>query len=305
MNRHSLIDSTPMALTGRLLSDEQKLAGKSIESPGFEEHLDAVSVEVPEIQGRGISYLQADTLVGELEPAFSVGRWLGSEYPTIIYHHGHRERPFSKIDTANSFRRVLLEAEPPIEANLIVVRAPFNDLGPRAHLKQLRELSNFVAMNATSVAVVERLVDQLRARGDGAPITVSGLSLGGFVSNLHRTFYGSADEYVPMLAGTRYDDVVLSGAYRHITSERVFQNADRIRELLDFSTAFQESSGGEVRPLLSRHDAIVRYHPQRHAYGDLRVRTIEKGHLTGALDTESLREHVLAGRRERVAAQPS
>lgn len=299
MNRHELIDTLSLRATGAIISEERKLFARSLDSEGYEEHLDAVSADLPPIDRQFKRDLNPDSLVGPVDAGLFVGRWLGPDYPTVVYVHGTREKPFSKRRLVNSFRRVLLDADEPVRANMIAVRAPFHTLGIRAYLDRLTEASNLMAMLAVPVELVEQVVDQL---GDSRVI-VAGLSLGGFVANLHRAFHDTADEYVPLLAGTLYSDVVLDGAFKYVTAERAKSNPRTVRELVDFEERFREAST-EVRPLLARYDANVRLEPQRRAYGDASVETIEKGHLTGTMATDALREHVLSGLRTRTTATP-
>lgn len=298
MNHHTLLDVIPLAIAGKVMGEKRKLFARSLESPGYREHVDAVSVDLPEIDGGFKRDLWPETLAGDVDAGLFVARWLGPDHPTIVYHHGTRERPFSGSERTNSFRRLFLEDAPSIEANLIAVRAPFHTIGIRAYLDRLTEAANFAAMLAVSVAITERLIEQF---GESSHVTVAGLSLGGFVSNLHRALFDSADAYVPILAGTFYSDVVLEGGFRHVTAERARNQPRTVAERFDFVEEFQESSA-TVRPLLARYDAHVRFDPQREAYGDVPVRGIEKGHTTGAMATETLREHVLSGLREPVAA---
>jgi pimeloyl-ACP methyl ester carboxylesterase len=299
MNRHELLDVIPLRATGKVIGDERKLFARSLDSEGYEAHLDAVSAEVPPIDQQFKRGLRPDSLVGEVDAGVFVGRWLGRDYPTVVYVHGTREQPFSRSRLKNSFKRILLDADQPVRANLIAVRAPFHTLGIRAYLDRLTEASNLMAMLAVPVELVERVVDQL---GD-SHVVVAGLSLGGFVANLHRAFHDTADAYAPLLAGTLYSDVVLEGAFRHVTAERARRNPQAVRELVDFEEQFRQAST-EVRPLLARYDANVRLKAQRRAYGDVSVETIEKGHLTGTMATEALREHVLSGLKARASATP-
>lgn len=300
MNRHELIDVVPLALAGKLISDDRKLFARSLDSEGYQAHLDGVSVDLPDLHGRMKRDLRPDSLVGPVDAGVFVGRWLGPDRPTVVYVHGTRERPFSSNPLRNSFKRVLLDADPPVEANLVAVRAPFHTLGMRAYLDRLTDAANFMAMLAVSVELVERIVARLDG---GGRVVVAGLSLGGFVANLHRAFHDSADGYAPMLAGTLYSDVVLEGAFRRVTADRAKANPGTVRELVDFEDEFARASA-DVRPLLARHDANVRYEPQRRSYGGLSVQTLEKGHLTTTMATDALREHVLAGLEGRARASP-
>lgn len=292
MNRYELLDAAPLAVAGRVIGDDRQLFADGIDSPGYESHLAGVSFDLPDVRGPQVRQFRVETLAGELDAGVFVARWLGPDRPTIVYHHGHRERPFAMGRFAsNSFKRLFLDADEPLDVNLIAVRAPLHTLGLRSYLNRVVDLSTFVAMLAVSVELVERIVSQV---ADGAGRTVvAGLSLGGFVTNLHRTFHGTADEYVPMLAGARLSDVFLGGAYRYVTARRARRHPAALRSTLDFDEAFRRAEGA-VWPLLARSDAIVRYESQRPTYEDRPVEVVQNGHLTAAMATEPLRHHVLA-----------
>jgi hypothetical protein len=72
-------------------------------------------------------------------------------------------------------------------------------------------------------------------------------------------------------------NAVLSVVRRYRFSEEVFRVV--------------ESAG--CAPLLGRYDRIIEYDRQRPAYAELSPSVLEKGHVTGSLATDRLREHVL------------
>jgi len=62
------------------------------------------------------------------------------------------------------------------------------------------------------VVLTDTLVNRLLERGS-APVTVSGISLGGWATNLHAACYGSAHRYLSLLAGAALDDLFLESSY--------------------------------------------------------------------------------------------
>ena len=62
---------------------------------------------------------------------------------------------------------------------------------------------------SVSVKLIEALVQYLKSEGNGK-IMVLGISLGGWVTNLHRSFYNSADIYVPIFAGAALGEVFVT-----------------------------------------------------------------------------------------------
>jgi hypothetical protein len=290
LNIHSAIDDVATMLGG-LMVGRNPYFSKSIDSPTLLAHVAAIKVEVPPIEGCGEVDVVADTLVGKLSAAFFVAQWKGSDYPTIIYHPGTREKAFDFGPFAtNSFKGILLDSKPPIEANLIVVRAPFHELSSRAYQQKVAELSNYAAMVATSTALIEALVSSLKA-GGSRRVLVSGLSIGGFITNLHRAQYNSADCYVPLLAGARLGELFSEGDFRRLTGALGKSHPERLHEVLDFEEAYKKVSTDNVRPLLGRFDGLIEYESQRHCYGNTSIRVLDRGHVAGP--AAPLREHLL------------
>ena len=75
-------------------------------------------------------------------------------------------------------------------------------------------------------------------------------------------------------------------------SPRAKEDDSEVRQVLNFVDAFAETDPETVHPLLARFDRIVRYNVQRASYGDHPVATINRGHVTGALASTTLRQHV-------------
>ena len=291
MNRHELVDVVTIRLSGLLLGDA-KLFSRSLASPPVGEVIEGATVpdaEPLDPDDTAVRTLDVETPVGTFEAAYRVERWLGPTYPTLCYHHGSGEDPFEDGRFAsNSFRRLFATEAFAAPVNLLAVRAPFHDRSARAYAGALADLSNFVGMVAASTALLEAL--RLRLAEAGSPgVTVSGISLGGFVANLHRAYVGGADRYVPMLAGAALGELFVTSVYRHLTGERAKANPERLREVLDFADDFRGVDGADCAPLLARHDRIVEYDRQQPSYAGMDVGVMEKGHVTGALATDALR----------------
>lgn len=128
MNKHILIDNLT-ANIGALVSGSKKFFAASTGSLSFEELIRSTELSVPEINSEGTYEIRAaNKVAGDLDPAFRVEKWIGDDYPTIIYHHGNNERPFDYRNRAkNSFMNIFVKNRDKFEANLIVVRAPFHN----------------------------------------------------------------------------------------------------------------------------------------------------------------------------------
>lgn len=291
MNLHVLADRGT-ALLGRLFAGRDRFFARDLVSDPLVDVIDATRVDAPGPDGPGTHETPAETPACELDSAFRVARWPGPERPTLIYLQGSGERAFDFSSRSKStFRTVVLDAETGWEANLIVVRAPFHQGPQREYARAMGALGNFTAMIAAMVVLADALVGSLREQGSG-PIVITGISLGGWATNLHAARYGTADAYIPLLAGAALDDLFLRSSYRRMAAASALGRPDRIETVLNFEAAFRGAPGERVFPLLARHDQFIRYEPQRRSYGDIPVTTIDRGHVTAAGSPGLLREHV-------------
>ncbi len=292
MNYHAPLDTLMVELSALAL-DRYKFFSASIESPPLAEHLAGLELRLPVIRGPGIYGLTAETLVGRLKPAFCIAQWLGEEYPTILWHHGNAEHPFDfRWFSHTSFKRIFIGSRERIRANLVTIAAPFHRRSLKTYADQVRDLAKFTAMLAVSVSLVEDLTGYFKQTTDNR-VMVTGISLGGWVTNIHRAFFNTADSYVPLLAGAALGDIFTRSIYRKLTGRRARARPEALRAVLNFEPEFARVSTNNVFPLLARHDQIVRYDRQRVCYGRRRIITLEKGHLTASLAHDMLRWHIL------------
>lgn len=178
-----------------------------------------------------------------------------------------------------------------IPANLIVIRAPFNR-SAKEYMTSIKELENFVAMLSVSVKLIESLIAYYRERGTSCVI-VSGISLGGWVTNLHHTYFNSADYYKPIMAGARLAEVFLDSIYEKLTAPLAKENPEQVRKILNFYDDFAKVNNSNVFPLLGKYDQIIRFERQKQCYDQRLITVLENGHITGALAYKQLREHIL------------
>ena len=266
---------------------------KSVDSPSLEQHCIDSRVLGPTGLKTGIHEARVSTLAGELGAAFLVHRWKGPEYPAIIYHHGVQENPFDLgLFAKNTFKTVLVAGKPEVQANLIAVRAPFHDRSVRRFLDTMAYLSNFAAMLGASVAVVEELVRACRSAGVPR-LLVSGLSLGGWASNLHHAVYNSADAYIPMLAGTAFGKVFTESEYIRLVGQAGKNQPAKLESVLNFGDAFSRVPHTNVFPVLGRYDRYIDFETQKSCYGHQSILVLDKGHVGAALSPRTLRAHVM------------
>lgn len=290
MNKHIFLDNLT-AWVGARVAGKKKFFSKSINSEPFEKLVEAVKLTVPEITGEGTFELEASTAYGPTGTAFRVEKWVGNDHPTLIFHHGNNERPFDYGKGAkNTFLNVFVREREKFDMNLIVVRAPFHDITLKEYQEKITELNNFMNMIAVSVRLNEELI---RLLPSGQPVYTSGISLGGWITNLHRSLYNTSSAYIPLLAGSYLGELFLQSAYRKLAGSRALGNPEKIRELLNFDAAFSAVQTENVFPLLARHDRFIEYEVQLKSYNGTEVSTLEAGHVTAAVNAPALRTHIL------------
>lgn len=288
----AFLDRYSVTVTAMLLKNK-KWFRESVESPDFGEQLKHITMTLPEIKSEGVYEIAATSLVGRTDPAFHVVKWLGPEHPTIIYHHGNNEHSFDYgFASKNTFKSIVLARKDLFATNIINLRAPFHNSGMKFYLEKIGELSYFTAMLSVSVKLVEMLVQNFKRQGCGK-VLVAGISLGGWVTNLHRSYYNSAQVYLPIFAGAALDELFLTSCYKKLAGDLVRENPDRIKNILNFETAFKRVKTENVFPLLARFDQIIEFNRQKQCYSQESISVIDKGHITGTLASTQLRNHIL------------
>jgi hypothetical protein len=255
-------------------------------SPLLSSHVDAVQLDLPPLHAAQRYRCTARTLVGPLEAGYQVRWGPRPDLPALIYHHGIAEMPYDK-----SFR-CIFRRHTPLEAHLVAIRAPFHRswLTVRAGLSTL---SHFMAMCAVSIQLMEavrRLLSESGARGS----LVAGTSLGGFLALMHHLMLGTADCYVPLLAGPDLSHAMLETPFHRFLASQARQQPAAIRRLLDFRQAFQSSDTRRVFPLLALYDLDMSYayHHACYTASGVPVVTLRRGHITGSTAFAALRHHV-------------
>lgn len=249
-------------------------------------------VELPVITGEGQHEPALGSPVAGLDPAYLVAQWRGPHRPCLIYHHGNNERTFDSGPlSVHSFKNIIMRQRAAFPANIIALRAPFHDSFP-LYLKKVARLKDFAAMVAAASVVAESLIQTLRAHG--CPyILLCGTSLGGFVTNLHRACFDTADQYAPIMAGAALDDIFISGAFKQLLGAAGADHPEDLHRVLNFEQAFAARKRPNIRTLLMRYDAIVDFERQSRCLDPESVEVVDRGHTTGALATARLRSFVL------------
>lgn len=295
MGRRTQIAMDRMAVVPGVLGGERlRFFRRSIASPTWAEHLDLPATSVPELEVGVPSEVVVETLAGPLPVGVLLVQQARDGAPLIVTHHGNNERAFDMGRGAKNFlNRALLKAERP-DATLVLLRAPFHDGRLRAYTEASGDLRTWMSMLAASVRAADAILTRYGAAAGRSSI-LTGMSLGGWVTNLHRAFLNSATLYVPMLAGAHLGRQMVDSTYRWMVSRHALENADQLRVQLDFDREFRAVPDDNVAALLARHDQFARLDHQGDDYGDARIQVLETGHIGAALDGEALRRHVLQG----------
>ena len=282
---HEAVDRLHGAVLSRLVPPVFR---QGLDSPPWTAHLAATQVSLPALTARRHYTITTPTVVGTVTAGFQIRWGPRPDVPVIVYHHGIAEMPYDK-----SFRGIC-RGMLPTQAHLVAIRAPFHRtwLDVRSGL---RTLAHFMAMCAVAVQLGEAVRQAVLARGARGSL-VAGLSLGGFLTILHHLQFGTANGYVPLLAGPDLAHAFLATPWRRCLATLPRRHPAPVQALLDWRQAFQVSDTRRVRPLLARYDRTMpyAYHAACYADSGVPVVTLERGHMTGSLAFAALRAHVLA-----------
>ena len=252
------------------------------DTPAFEAHLEALGpVALPPLDRPGRHELTISTLAGELDAGLCVLRWHGADVPTVIYHHGGSEIPYTRTAA-----RIFAEQEITTPINAIVIRLPFHRSGLEFR-GVLAKLGSFISMLAVGVGLTERVLSSTPLRGSPGTL-VAGFSQGGFITNRHHVHYNSADAYVPMMAGTNQGDL-FAAMFPALSRATV----ERIRARLNFTEAWRARDHAKVFPVLARRDGINPLAVMGPGYPDVDVELWDTSHLAGFNEPARLREVIL------------
>ena len=292
MNVHSLIDAVIVNLTKKF-AGKKRFFSENIESPRISELVKTISFDIPKINRVGLYKVEVDTPAGILTPQFKVQKWLGSQYPTYIYHHGNSERPLKIRPFArNTFYKIFVREKIPVQANLIALVSPLHVMPVGKMQKSYRDIRYITSSLSSTAVLVEQIIGQLRKNGSGK-ISVCGISLGGFVTNIHRAFFNTADFYIPLLAGAALGEIFIRSDFEALTSDLFKENHNKVRAIMNFDKEFMMVSKRNVFPLLGRFDRFIELETHVKCYGSHPLKIINRGHATAAFSAKTLREHIL------------
>lgn len=310
MNLHRMADNMVAALGG-LYGDGTKFFRDGTESP----HLSEVAAETRLSVSRQGSPLELEegqevmvqAAYGPFSaPArFTVLLWTGPQEPTLIYHHGSGESNYTarirriagRLDGsprapggAAARRDSPAEAQDGGPANIIACSVPYNH-SLKEYLYGAARLDRWVFLLAASVRLTEALTAHLRAMG--CPhIVCAGISLGGWITNLHHTYFDTCDLYSPIFAGAALDDLFTESIYRKLLASSARDSGGRFREALNFEQEFTSRGSENVYPVMARFDQFIRFERQAGIYRADQMTVLERSHTTGAVAYARLAGHL-------------
>lgn len=285
-NIHEGIDRISTG-TGSLYGEKVRFFREGIESPPLIEIPAALEMNFSGFTEEG-EYL-IPVSFGRLEgiARYSLIHRAGPHKPSLIFHHGSGETNYT-----SRIRRILPETFLS-GINLIALSIPWNR-NMKEYVYGIGSLERFAFLLASSVLLMEFLGRGLRDMGSGK-IVASGISLGGWITNLHYSIYDSLDEYRPIFAGAALDHLFTDTVYRSMISREAGEHPEVLRQVLNFEDLFRLRDPRHVFPLLARFDQYIKLERQRGIYLEEQISILEKGHITGAMDRKALRKHLLHG----------
>lgn len=144
---------------------------------------------------------------------------------------------------------------------------------------------------AASARLTEELTAYLIERGCPR-VVCSGISLGGWITNLHHTYFDTCNVYSPTFAGAALDDLFTDSVYRKLLASSAQTSEARFREALNFERDFAAQRNDNVYPVMARHDKFIRFEQQFGIYRPEQMTVLERGHTTGALAYRELGRHL-------------
>lgn len=281
------------AFVGSIVYRRRRFFHRSVDSPPLRIAVPATTTAVDSLDAGHWHEVRSQGPAGVYNTAYLVHRWVGPDRPALIYIHGSGEQPrnFSR-KADNSFRRIV-ETDFDVDANLVLVMAPFHETTQGAYINALGDLRNYVGMLASATALVDSLARRLRE--DGAPAVYgAGFSLGGWVLNLHRAFLGTGiDRYIPICAGTKPASIFIDSVYRGLVDPGARAQREHLEDVLSYEREFMENGADDCSPMLFRYDRLVDIDVHLPSYSGMHVEVLDKGHFSGQQAIPEMRAHIL------------
>lgn len=283
MNIHRVLDNLSVKI-GSLYGEKMKFFREGIEADPLTAIPGGIELEFSPIEKAGeyncpVRYREIDGVA-----RYFIINWAGKKSPCVLFHHGSGENNYTKRI------RKIFQRKNHYRINAIAVSIPFNR-NLKEYLYGIGSLQRFSFLIASSTRLTESLGAWLKSLGS-EKIVVSGISLGGWITNLHYSLYGSLDEYRPIFAGAALDHLFTDTIYRGMSASPAKEHPEILKEALNFEDIFRSKNPNIVFPLLSRYDQFIHFERQKRIYLPENTTVLDKGHITGSMDSKALREHI-------------
>mgnify|MGYP006283449157 CR=1 FL=1 len=308
MNLHKTADDLVAAIGG-LYGDGTKFFRESTAGPPLSEVIAGTSVMPPHLEDLvelcEEREFETPATFGEFTASarFTALRWNQATAPTLIYHHGSGESNYTarirrivdQIDRVDVAQGGTADPRSPVRqnnggANIIVCSIPYNR-NLKEYLAAAGRLDRWVFVLAASVRLTEVLTARLVEQGC-ARVVCAGISLGGWITNLHHTYFDTCDAYCPIFAGAALDDLFTESIYRKLLSSAATGADEQFRGVLNFEADFTARGNGNVYPVMARHDQFIRFDRQAGIYRPEQMTVLERSHTTGAVAYKHLARHL-------------
>ena len=276
MNVHELWDKATAA-AGGLYGESMRFFSRSRESGSIRDTLNGTAVQKGLSLEPGENEAEAEVSGKKIRLRYSVfGRHVRGN-DILVFHHGSGDCPYH-----GRIRRIMGADKTGNHSGttIIATDSPYNR-SKKEYFDAVRDLESFTEILAVSAALIDRIVEELRGYDKGK-ITVSGISLGGWVANIHHAYRNTADEYRPVFAGAAPDALFLDSAYRRLTSQKALDVSRKLTEVLNFEADFTGMGAENVFPLMAEYDQYVMLDRQKKVYLPENILTLPKGHITGS-----------------------
>jgi hypothetical protein len=291
MNLHRAADKM-IGWIGGLYGDSKKFFRDGTQSPHISSVIEDTEVELGlptsldvELQEGHEYEATASFRNNQATSRFTVLQWRTLAEPALIYHHGSGE-----TDYTARIRRIVARMDR-CTGNVIAVSVPYNH-SLEEYLFGGARLDRWAFMLAASVRLTEQLVECVRV-GGCTKIVCSGVSLGGWITNLHHTYFDTCSAYTPIFAGAALDHLFTDTIYRKLLASSAHDADDDIRQALNFEEDFRARGNDDVFPLMARHDQFIRLERQSTVFRSDQMRVLDRGHTTGALAYKQLAAHLI------------
>lgn len=285
MGKHEFVDRLAVAL-GSLYGDSLRFFRDGVDSPHVSELVREVSADVPPPDSPTRMEVPMRYRDREMQAAYRVFQWAGPRAPAIIFHHGSGDYPFDR-----RVAKVFGGNRAPDGVTIIATTIPFNTSGKMEYVRAVGRLENFALMLAGATILIEGVLSHLRA-GGCRTVTVGGMSLGGWITNMHKAYFDSATDYRPVFAGAAPDHLFRETVYSKMAAKAGREHPEAISAVLNFERDFESVDNRNVFPLLARYDQYIMLERQSRIYQPGNVAVIDYGHVTGSMQNDLLAQHL-------------